>query len=45
MGAISERILKNQTPSVFLLVAEVIKPIVRRQGVIIQKGVVIVESK
>ena len=28
-----------------LVVAEVIKPIVRRQGVIIQKGVVIVESK
>jgi hypothetical protein len=28
-----------------LMVAEVIKPIVRRQGVIIQKGVVIVESK
>ena len=28
-----------------LVVAEVIKPIVRRQGVIVQKGVVIVESK
>ena len=28
-----------------LVIAEVIKPIVRRQGVIVQKGVVIVESK
>ena len=28
-----------------LVVAEVIKPIVRRQGMIIQKGVVIVEGK
>jgi hypothetical protein len=28
-----------------LVVAEVLKPIVRRQGMIIQKGVVIVESK
>ncbi len=28
-----------------LIVAEVIKPIVRRQGIIIQKGVVIVENK